>query len=296
MIHSMTGFGRAAGTAGTRFHINVAVKSVNHKFLEVSVRVPEFLWELESIVRTLAVETFSRGKIDISLRVTRLDEPDYHVKINRKIADKIVPQIRATMEDLGIAPNFTVNDLLRVPDFIKVEAVDAEIEEEDRLKMREIVLEAFKALQEARQAEGESLKKDFETRIGWLQEQSGRVTAEREGLMQETLLSYRTRVNELAALAGTAVDPDRLAQETVIMVEKMDVAEEMTRLTIHLEQFRKLLEGTTAVGKKLDFLTQEILREINTLGAKSRAPNLRSLVVELKTEAERIREQVQNVE
>ncbi len=147
-----------------------------------------------------------------------------------------------------------------------------------------------------RAREGESLRNDISARIKTIREHTGELSKHRDDVRAELLASYQQRVQEIAAQAGTSVAPDRIAQEVVIMVEKGDIAEELTRLEHHLDQTEKAIGGREAAGKKLDFLSQEMLREINTMGSKSRSAVIRTLVVELKTELERIREQVQNVE
>jgi len=147
-----------------------------------------------------------------------------------------------------------------------------------------------------RSREGETLHGDIASRLATIRRLSEELSSHREQIRGELLASYQQRVQELAAQAGTDVSQERIAQEVVIMVEKGDIAEELTRLAHHVEEIEKSIDGRDAAGKKLDFLSQEMLREINTMGSKSRSAALRTLVVELKTEVERVREQVQNVE
>src|SRR5260221_5596307 len=297
MIHSMTGFGRSAGALSGRFFVAVTAKSVNHRFLEAGVRLPEYLWELESMVRQLASDTFSRGKVDISVRVQRTAQPEYSVRVNAQIANAVVPQLRALATELGIgAASFSGGDLLRIPDLLQVDALEAEITEEEREALARLLRETFAQMQAMRGREGESLLADITARLVTIRRLSEALAAYREPIREELLASYRQRVQEIAAQAGTDVNHDRIAQEVVIMVEKGDIAEELTRLAHHVEQTERAIAGKEPAGKKLDFLSQEMLREINTMGSKSRASNIRMLVVELKTEVERIREQVQNVE
>lgn len=296
MIRSMTGFGRAEGAVGQKLQVSVVAKSVNHRYLEVSVRLPEFLWELEGPVRNLAAQVFSRGKLDVSIRAQRVGESDYSVRVNRKIADAVVPQLKAMVDDFGMASNFTVSDILRIPDLLQVEPLNSDVEESERDEFLAIVRAAFEMLAEMRVEEGRSLRDDILARVASIEKLRIEVEGMRDRITAETLDSYRQRVSEIASAAGVTIDQDRLAQETVLMVEKSDVAEELTRMISHIGQLRSVIDGTEAAGKKLDFLSQEMLREINTLGQKSRSANIRTLVVELKAEMERIREQVQNVE
>jgi uncharacterized protein (TIGR00255 family) len=292
----MTGFGRAAGALSPRYFVAVTVKSVNHRFLEASVRLPEFFWELEAMVRAIASESLSRGKVDISIRVQRTSQPEYEVRINTQIANTVIPRLRAIAEELGLGSTFTGSDLLRVPDLLQVEAKESEIQDEERDELARLVREALAQMQTMRAREGESLLADITARLATIRQLHARVAEQREGVRDELLLSYQQRVQEIAAKAGVDVNHDRIAQEVVMMVEKGDIAEELTRLAHHVEQTEKAISGKEPAGKKLDFLSQEMLREINTMGSKSRSAALRTAVVELKTEVERIREQVQNVE
>lgn len=292
----MTGFGRASGALSARYSVAVTAKSVNHRFLEVSVRLPEFLWEHESALRALANDSFSRGKLDVSIRVQRTAQPEYNVRINTQIAESVIPRLRSIAEELGLGNTFSGGDLLRVPDLLQVEAVDSDLTEEEREALTALVRDAFSQMAAMRAREGESLRKDILGRVKTIRELQERLASHREEIRRETLTAYQQRVQEIASVAGVEINPDRIAQETVIMVEKGDIAEELTRLAHHAVELEKAIDGTEPAGKKLDFLSQEMLREINTMGSKSRSATLRTLVVELKTEVERIREQVQNVE
>jgi len=292
----MTGFGRAAGALSARYFVAVTAKSVNHRFLETSVRLPEYLWEAESLIRSIASETFSRGKLDISIRVQRTAQPEYSVRINAQLAGTVVPQLKSIAEELGLGTTFSGSDLLRVPDLLQVEAVDAEITDEERDALAALVREAFTQMLAMRAREGESLHADIAMRVATIRKLQERLAGHRQDIRAELLASYQQRVQEIAAQAGVQLPEERIAQETVIMVERGDIAEELTRLSHHVDQMEQAIDGREAPGKKLDFLSQEMLREINTMGSKSRSAAIRTLVVELKTEVERIREQVQNVE
>jgi len=296
MIHSMTGFGRAAGALSARYFATVTTKSVNHRFLEVSVRLPEYMWDLEAPLRALASEFFSRGKVDLSIRIQRTQQPDYNVRINAQIANSVIPQLRSIAEELGLGSTMTGSDLMRVPDLLQVEAIDAEVVDDEREALTAIVRDAFSQMNGMRAREGVSLRDDIGARVTTIRTLSEQIAAHRDEVRAELLASYQQRVQEIAAAAGVDVAQDRIAQEVVVMVEKGDIAEELTRLAHHLDQIEKAIGAREAAGKKLDFLSQEMLREINTMGSKSRSAAIRTVVVELKTEVERIREQVQNVE
>jgi uncharacterized protein (TIGR00255 family) len=292
----MTGFGRASGALSARYFVAVTAKSVNHRFLEVSLRLPEYLWEVEPALRALASEAFTRGKLDVAVRVQRTQQPEYSVRINTQIANVVIPQLRAIADELGLGSSFSGTDLMRVPDLLQVEAVDSEATDEERDAMARIVRDAFGQVAAMRQREGEALRADLTARLSAIRDLQTRLSEKRDDIRSELLAAYQQRVQEIASAAGVEVNQDRIAQEVVIMVEKGDIAEELTRLAHHVEQTEKAIEGKEPAGKKLDFLSQEMLREINTIGSKSRSMAIRTLVVELKTEVERIREQVQNVE
>jgi uncharacterized protein (TIGR00255 family) len=296
MIQSMTGFGRAAGALSPRYFVTVTTKSVNHRFLEASVRLPEYMWDMEAPLRAIASEVFSRGKVDVSIRFQRTQQPEYSVRINTQIANTVIPQLRSIAEELGLGATLTGSDLMRVPDFLQVEPIEAEITDEEREALVRIVREAFAHLTEMRVREGNTLREDVLSRTNRIKELTVELSRHRDDVRTELLASYQQRVQEIAAMVGVEVAQDRIAQEVVMMVEKGDIAEELTRLAHHVEQTEKAIDARESAGKKLDFLSQEMLREINTMGSKSRSAAIRTLVVELKTELERIREQVQNVE
>jgi len=292
----MTGFGRASGALSPRYFAAVTAKSVNHRFLEASIRLPEYLWELEPVLRGIASETFGRGKLDVSVRIQRTQQPEYSVRINEQIANTVVPRIKAIAEELGLGQSFSGGDLMRVPDLLQVEAAESEMNDEEKEALASLTREAFSQVNAMRNREGEMLRTDITTRLDSIKRFMDELAGHRDEIRSELLASYQQRVQEIAAQAGVDVSQERIAQEVVVMVEKGDIAEELTRLAHHIEQAGKAVSGKEAAGKKLDFLSQEMVREINTMGSKSRAASIRTLVVELKTEVERIREQVQNVE
>ncbi|HEX8169477.1 MAG TPA: YicC/YloC family endoribonuclease [Thermoanaerobaculia bacterium] len=296
MINSMTGFGRTSGALSARYFATVTAKSVNHRFLELSVRLPEYLWEMEPVLRGVASEFFSRGKVDLSVRVQRTQNPEYSIRINAQIANSVIPQLRSIAEELGLGASLTGSDLMRVPDLLQVEPVDAEVTDEERESLVRLVREAFTQMTAMREREGAALRDDILGRVASMRALRDQLAAHRDEVRSELLASYQQRVQEIAASANVEVSQERIAQEVVMMVEKGDIAEELMRLGHHLEQTDKVAGGKEAAGKKLDFISQEMIREINTMGSKSRSAAIRTLVVELKAEVERIREQVQNVE
>ncbi|MGZ7078664.1 MAG: YicC family protein, partial [Thermoanaerobaculia bacterium] len=254
MITSMTGFGRASGAMSPRYFVAVTAKSVNHRFLEVSLRLPEYLWEVEAGLRALASEVFTRGKVDVSIRVQRTQQPEYSVRINTQIANVVIPQLRAIADELGLGSSFSGTDLMRVPDLLQVEAVDADATDEERDALARVVQEAFAQVTAMRQKEGESLRTDLMSRLTTIRDLQQRLAEKREDVRGELLAAYQQRVQEIASASGITVNEDRIAQEVVIMVEKGDIAEELTRLSHHVEQMDKAISAREPAGKKLDFL------------------------------------------
>lgn len=296
MIRSMTGFGRSAGAAGDRWAISVSVRSVNHRYLELGIRLPESFWELEQPVRTLASRYMQRGKVDISIRIRRSGEQESNVRVNRSIAISVVPQLTSLLAELGQGASVGVGDLVRIPGLVEVETSEEGLEDSDRAGVLQVVESALAALDEMREEEGKALAADIRDRVRQVRETRAGVEALIPQIRQETSDNFRRRLEEIRTDLEIEVVEERIAQEIALQIERGDIAEELTRLASHLEQVEKLLAEKGPSGKKLDFLAQEMLREVNTMGQKSRAVALRSLIVELKTEVERIREQVQNVE
>src|SRR5687768_4637433 len=222
MIQSMTGFGRASGALSARYFATVTTKSVNHRFLEVGVRLPEYMWDLEAPLRALASEFFSRGKVDLSIRIQRTQQPDYNVRINTQIANSVIPQLRSIAEELGLGSSLTGSDLMRVPDLLVVEALDAEVTDEEREALITLVREAFTAMRELRAREGVSLRDDIAARVESIRTLTGQLATFRDQVRDELLASYKARVQELAAAANVEVSQERIAQEVVVMVEKGD--------------------------------------------------------------------------
>src|SRR5688500_7497814 len=180
MINSMTGFGRAAGALSARYFVAVTCKSVNHRFLEASVRLPEYLWELEPALRAIASETFSRGKVDLSIRVQRTQQPEYNVRINQQIANAVVPQLKLIADELGLGHTFTGSDLMRVPDLLQVEAIENEIQDEEKEALATLTREAFAQMVAMRKREGESLRVDIVSRLASIRSLQERLSAHRD--------------------------------------------------------------------------------------------------------------------
>ena len=291
MIRSMTGFGAGRGSVNGE-EVDVEVRSVNHKFCEVKVRLPRELAALEhEAVRTVK-ERLARGGVDVAVRRTQaggLVTP----RVDVGLAESYARAFADVQARLGLSGGVTLADVIAAEGVVRLDErpIDVEIVGE---ALRRALATALAQLVAMRAREGEALGHDLVGRLDELERLVARVAE----LAPQSIEQYRTRLAErVAELArGLPVDPSRLAQEVAIFADRTDVAEEITRLRSHLAQVRSLLAVTEPAGRKLDFLVQEMHREVNTIGSKSQNADIAGVVVALKAEIERMREQVQNVE
>jgi uncharacterized protein (TIGR00255 family) len=295
MLRSMTGFGRAHGAVGSQA-VDVTLRSVNHRYLEISVRSPESMWELDHEVRATVSRQLHRGKIDVVLRTRDESQSGQSVRIDESAARELGLAAERISQQLGIEPGVDAVRLLSLPGVVELQSEESALDEEAKSAILGLVDAALLDLIEVRSTEGVALIREINTRLDLIEAGCRGIDSGSDAVVQELLESYRSRVAELAATAGIEIDQDRLAQETVLMVEKGDIREELARIESHLHQMRALVEAEGPMGKKLDFFCQELVREVNTIGSKVRSSTLRNSVVELKSEIERVREQVQNVE
>ncbi len=293
-IRSMTGFGRAHGAAGA-WTVDVSIRTVNHRFLDLNIRLREDLAELEPLIRRAVSEKVARGKADVAVRMKRHEEPSHEVRINEGLLETLLGRFAELSRKFPVGGRLEVRDLLTVPEVLSVESTQEGFDPQDSAAVAAIAASAVDALVAMREAEGKLLAADLLERLGFLRERLSRIAASR----REILDRLHATLKERLALLFTDVpfDSGRLEQEAALLADRSDVSEEVTRLDAHLGQFAGLLEGAREpVGKKLDFLTQEIQREINTLGSKCRDLSVAREVIDMKTETEKIREQVQNLE
>jgi len=292
MIKSMTGYG--AGTAqisGKTF--SVEIKSVNSRYSDFSVKLPRIYTFLEDALRKAAGETIKRGKVDIYINVETSGESDVVVNLNKPLAEEYLSALRSLSEELGIASNATAETFLRIPDVFSVEKAP-----EDNEAITAAVLEALRSALDSfdkmRIAEGEKLALDLKEHLAFIEN----ATAEIEKRSPEIVNEYRRRIEERMRdiLQGAAYDETRLLTEVAIFADKVNVNEEIVRLKSHVSQFLQMLENGGCVGRKIDFLIQEMNREINTIGSKSNDLDVARIVIDVKAEIEKLREQIQNVE
>ena len=294
MIRSMTGYGRAQGAVGAGSTAEVWARSVNHRFLDLSVKLRETEAALEPVIRKVFAGRVSRGKVEIALRLRRDGGAREDVTVDEALLSAVVERIRAAAARLNVAGQLEARDLLAIPGALSVEGSVAELTAEEVGAVEKVASEAAAALVAMREVEGREVAAELGRRIEFLRKKTTELAARREEISGRLLANLRER---LAALAPTVpFDSGRLEQEAAIAVDRSDVAEELQRLEGHLVQFAELLGSTSPVGKKLEFLSQEILRELNTLGSKAKDLQLVRDVLDMKSETEKLREQVQNVE
>ena len=288
----MTGFGTGRAVAGDE-ELVVEVKSVNHKFCEVKARLPRELAALETAVVRRVKDRIARGSLDVTVKRSRSAAVGLVPVVDTALAQEYRRAFAQLAAATGLPDSTTVKDLAALPNVVRLEEPQLDLAQVTHA-LDAAVDQALAALEAMRVVEGKAIEKDLLSRLELVARSVGEVAR----LGPPTIDDYRARLSErLAELTrGLPVDPQRLAQEVAFFAERCDVAEELTRLSSHLEQFRQLCAAPEPAGRKLDFLVQEMHREVNTTGSKSANAQVASLVVQLKAELERVREQVQNVE
>jgi uncharacterized protein (TIGR00255 family) len=293
MIRSMTGFGRAQGPIGEGAIAEISVRSVNHRFLDLTVKLRETEAALEPLLRKVFSANVSRGKVEVTLRVRREAGARTEVAVDEALLAAIVARIREVAVKLSVEARLEARDLISIPGALSLEGA-GDFSADQTAAIGKVAGEAASALVAMREAEGRDVAADFAKRIAFLERKAVELGARRGEIAARLLGNLRER---LAALVpDLPLDSGRLEQEAALAVDRADVAEELQRLQGHLSQFSELLGSTGPVGKKLEFLSQEILRELNTLGSKAKDLQLVRDVLDMKSETEKIREQVQNVE
>jgi uncharacterized protein (TIGR00255 family) len=270
----------------------VEVRSVNGRYADVNLRLPPGGWSLEPLVRKRIQDRCRRGRIDVQVRwepLSREEEPIFELQLGK--ARAFHRGLQTLKSDLGLPGEV---DLALMSTFRELLGVKEASLEEEREALEEALDGALEALQSMRRTEGEALQTDLAARIGWMREQVEQVKVRIPQMVQAHLGKWRERLETL--LGDSSLDAGRLEQEGALWVDRLDVTEETVRLASHLDQFLGVLEQGPGAGKKLDFLLQEMHREVNTVGAKAMDVDVAHRVVEMKAQLERMREQVQNVE
>lgn len=292
MIKSMTGYGRAVQTLNGR-EFTVELRAVNNRYLDCSVRAPRLLSFGEDAVKQAVKAAISRGKVDVSISVRSEGGDEVKITLNTSVVAGYLAAMEQMAAEFPVERDIRVSTLSRMPEVFSVEK--PQVDEEQLLAdLMEVTGQAIAGFDAMRSAEGAALDRDLRSRGERILE----LVAQVEQGNAQTVVDYRTRLeNKLReVLTNTAIDESRILTEAAIFADKVAVDEETVRLRSHLQQMNTMLDGGGAVGRKLDFLLQEMNREANTIGSKCTDVRLARIVVDIKAELEKIREQVQNVE
>ena len=292
LIKSMTGYGRAVETVNGR-EFTVELRSVNNRYLDCSVRLPRMLSFAEDAVKQAVKQSVSRGKVDVYISLRSEAGEEVKITLNESVLTGYLSAMRQMVTDHGVADDISVSTVSRLPEVFSIEK--PEVDEEQLLSdLMSVVAKALESYDAMRCTEGQALDRDLRSR--------GQTILEFVSLVEagnaQTVIDYRARLEAKLkeVLANTTIDESRILTEAAIFADKVAVDEETVRLRSHLEQMNAMLTGGGAVGRKLDFLLQEMNREANTIGSKCTDVKLAKIVVDIKAELEKIREQTQNIE
>ena len=293
MIRSMTGYGKQnLSVEGREYQIEI--KSVNHRYLDINVKIPKAISYLEETIKKEISNKIKRGKIDVFVSFENNSEEGRKIEINKQLAKLYIEQLKELAQEEKIESNIEVMDIAKIPDVltIKVDEENSKIKDE----IKQVTQGAVTRILEMKNIEGEKISQDLLQRIRNIQSKIVEISAKSTGLIEEYVVKLEKRVKEL--LKNDEVDKSRLAQEVVIYADKCSIEEEITRLKSHIFQFENLISNNQdgAIGKKLDFIIQEMNRETNTIGSKANNLEITNGVIDIKTDIEDIREQVQNIE
>ena len=292
MIKSMTGYGRGQATV-EGMDITVEIKSVNHRYYEYTSRLPRTYGFLDDKLKSYLQGSISRGKVDVYVSIDIVDAPGSEVAVNYALAEGYLRGLRALAERYGLRDDITVANLARYPDILTVRKA-AEDEEKIWEAVRRVADMALERFLQMREREGARMREDVLNRRRTILEAVAVVEERSPQTVKEHMDKVEARMREL--LDSATVDEQRLLTEAALFADKIAVAEETVRLRSHLDQLEHMLDSGEPVGRKLDFLVQEINREANTIGSKSQDVQLARVVVDIKAEIEKIREQIQNIE
>ncbi len=291
-MKSMTGYGRAKLDKNNRIY-KIEIKSVNHKYSDITIKIPRSLSYLEDDVKKQIASNISRGKIDVFVGFENYSQADKQITINEELAKQYIQKFKKLAEENELSSNISITEITKLPDVVTLKETDDD-EEIIKDELLECTKEAINNFIEMRLQEGNKIKEDLKKRIDKVETMVNKISGYSTGLIEEYVVKLEERVKEL--LKTDIVDKSRLAMEVVLYADKCSVEEELTRLKSHIVQFNNFLEVAEPIGKKMDFLLQEMNRETNTIGSKSGSLEITNLVVNIKTELEDIREQIQNIE
>lgn len=292
MIKSMTGYGCAKGLSGSN-ELSIELRSVNNRYLDCSIRIPRVYTAAEDALKALVSRYISRGKVDVYVTIDTSKSKDVAISINKPLADAYMAALKALSAEYGLSGAASVSELTRFPDILQMEKSETDT---DQLTsdLCTVLEEALRGFDEMRLLEGTKLADDISARLDEIE----RLTALVEELSPKSVADYRAKLEARMAevLSNTEIDASRILIEAAIFADRVAVNEETVRLRSHVGQLRSMLKSKEAVGRKLDFLIQELNREANTIGSKGNDVVMARTVVDLKAEIEKIREQAQNIE
>lgn len=291
MIKSMTGYGKA-NFANQKREYQIEIKSVNHRYLDISVKMPRVISYLEEEVKKEIATQIKRGKIDVFITFENNAEEGKEIKINHEIAKIYIDELKKLAQEEKILANIEVTEIAKFPDVLRIQ--NNQEDETIKTELLGTVKQATNQLVQMRTTEGNKIAEDLKARLKTMKEKVQKISSLSTGLIEEYVVKLESRIKEI--LTTQEVDPARLAQEVVIFADKCSVEEEVTRLKSHMAQLETFLQTNEAIGKKLDFLIQEMNRETNTIGSKANKLEITNEVIEVKNEIENIREQIQNIE
>ncbi len=292
MIKSMTGYGRCKEIVGTR-SIQVEIKSVNSRYLDLTVKTGRMYGALEEKLKALSASYLSRGKAELSLQIEQPEGEQTELIANRVFAQSYVALLRQLKEEYGLSGDITVQTLANRPELFMQVKPDENMEEV-WAAVEPVAKKAFEAFLAMRCTEGQRMQEDITTHLETLERIRAELVERAPQIVEESNQKMRARIAEL--LDGVQPDEARLLTECAIFADKADISEELARLDSHFRQFRGMLDENVPIGRKLDFLVQEINRECNTIGSKSANTDFAKAIIEAKSTVEKIREQIQNIE
>ena len=290
-MKSMTGFGRASLESNGKNYI-IEIKTVNNKYSDITVKSPKRLSFMEDKIRKQIANRITRGKVEVSVSFFDFSNKSKNVVLNKEIAKEYIKQLREIADENNLSENSSVVEIAKLPDILN--SIDSDNDEEIAGEALQCLNMALDSLIEMRKTEGENIKQDLLVRIERVQNLVDKIAENSKGIVEEYVSKLEKRVKEI--LKTDVVDENRIAHEAVIYADKTSIEEELTRVNSHIVQFKELVNSDGPVGKKLDFMIQEMNRETNTIGSKAGSGEITKAVIDLKVELEDIREQIQNIE
>lgn len=291
-IRSMTGFGRVSGETALG-SLTVEMKSVNHRYLDISLRLPRDLSTLEEDIKVWIRDMINRGRIEVNLRLQMGSSKSGGVMFSHNEVKSYISKLQSLAEDTGLSFEIRLEHLLTLPG-VQVEPEVIVDEQDVAEQVKGLVKKAVSSLLTSRELEGTKLAQDLKTRLTLIE----KLVDDIESKADLSVVAYRQRLQDSVAriLSSVNVEPNRLEQEVVLFAERSNITEELVRLRTHTHSFAQFLRAHDAIGRKMDFYLQEMNREVNTIGSKSADVGISQMVVEIKSELEKLREQVQNIE